>query len=130
MTRTKKQLETILLAKAVKKFRKTNLEKIETRTIDNKQYKSEEYSIELAGFKFKLYMSKDLSKNKEDGHLWILDPKGYVFESFELSNKNYEPTLREMYSNIKNRILKYEEKQNRKQEKDFNRQLKRLDRIL
>ena len=130
MTRTKNQLESILLAKAVKKFRKTNLEKIETRKIDNDYYKLEEYLIELAGFKFKLYIGKDLNKNKEDGHLWILNPQGCIFESFDLSNKNYESTLREMYNNIKNRISKYEEKQDRKKGKEFDRNLKRLDRIL
>jgi hypothetical protein len=130
MTRTKKQLETILLAKAVKKFGKTKLEKIGVRKVDNDKYKSEEYSIELVGFKFKLYLSKDLSKNTEDGHLWILDPQGYVFESFDLSDKNYESTLREMYNHVKSRITKYEEKQDRKKEIEFNRNLRRLDRIL
>jgi hypothetical protein len=131
MTRTKKQLENILLVKALKRFTKTKIEKIEIRKpTDNKGYKSEEYSIKLSGFKFKLYFCEDLNQNSEKGHLWVLDSQGYLFENFDLSNENYAPTLKKMYNIVREKISVEKEKQNKRKEKEFNRNLKSLDRRL
>lgn len=130
MTRTKKQLENILLVRTAERFRKTKIEKIEIKKVSQNYRELEEYTIELAGFKFRLYFSKDLIKNQEEGHLWILNHQGYVFESFDLSNEYCKPVIIGIYEDIQKRILGCQEKQRKKEEREFNKNLKRLDRIL
>lgn len=123
MTKTKKQLENTLLDRTVKKFKKTKLEKIQPHRKDED---TKEYFIEKYGFKFRLYLDKDL----KDGHLWILNSKGYIFESFDLSNKKYAPIIKNMYEEIRKRVIEQKEKENRIVKREFNRNLKRLDRLL
>jgi hypothetical protein len=123
MTRTKKQLENTLLDRTVKRFRKTKLNKIQP---SRKDEDTKEYFIEKNGFKFRLYLDEDL----KDGHLWVLNSKGYIFESFDLSDKKYAPVIKNIYEEIRKRVIKQKEKENQRVEREFNRNLKRLDRLL
>jgi hypothetical protein len=130
MTRTKKQLENILLVKTAKRFKKTKLSKIDVQITENLEHYTEKYVIEVSGFKLKLFLSENLVKNLETYGLWIQKPDGYLFETFESDNEKYAPVLKEMYESIKKREQKSNEKDTKKEEKEFNKKLRRLDRII
>jgi hypothetical protein len=128
MAKTKKQLEKVLLEntlldRAVKKFRRTKLSKIQP---ERKDEDTREYILEKYGFKFRLYLNESLG----DGHLWILNPKGYMFESFDLSNENYAPKIRKMYEEIRERVIIQKGKQKSREERDDDKNLRRFDRRL
>jgi hypothetical protein len=130
MTRTNKQLENILLVKTVNRFRKTKLSQVDSQISENSEYHIEKYTIEVNGFKLKLSLSKNLAKNSDEYKLWVIKPDGYLFEAFESNNENYAPILKQMYEDVTARIANSQKKDQKREEREFNRKLRKLDRII
>jgi hypothetical protein len=142
MTRTKKQLENekklkderkekleesklekTLLDRTAKRFKKTELNRIQP---EKKDENTKEYFIEKYGFKFRLY----LNENSKEGHLWVLDSKGYLFKSFDLSEEKYASAIKNMYEEIHQRIIYEKGKQIEREKREHKKNLRRLDRPL
>ena len=130
MTRTKKQLENILLVKTAKRFKRTKQQKISLQTIGNSESYGKRYTLEVHEFKFELSFLKNLSSKLEEYKLWIIKPDGYLFETFESDNENYAPILKQMYEGLVERMKSIKIRNKEKEEREFNRRLRKLNRII
>ena len=117
MTRTQKQLENALFTRAIKRFTRMSLDNLSP---EKKDENTNEYRFEKYGFTFRL----------GENYLWILGPDRYIFESFDSSDEEYASIIKSAYEGLRQRVVSSKERQDKKQEREFNRNLKRLNRFL
>ena len=128
MIKHNKQLESILLAKAVKRFKRTNI-----RDLDIKKYIKEDinggsYSLRVDGFK--IIFGYNIQEENSNYNLTILTAEGIVVEQFNNTNSGYLPLLKEIYESTNKKIVDSKEKEKEENDKQFEKRLKRLKRIL
>jgi|WetSurMetagenome_2_1015567.scaffolds.fasta_scaffold14630_5 hypothetical protein len=127
----KKHLEDRLLVRTAKRFKRINFSRVENNPAAGVfPSRMDEYIINVRGFKEKLFLTENLENGSKQYSLWIVRPDGYLFETFEDKNELYAPVLKEMYENIKEKAIQYEEKQKKKKEKEAKRNERRYYRSI
>ncbi len=125
-----KQLENDVLKRAVQRFRKTNLDRIETLSEHNALFELTSYSLKIKDFTLRLSYSKQLSNHHEICELSLNAPDGYSTDYFNSLNQDYSPLLMETYFNLRRRFAEQAEQEEIKNIKENEKKLRWLKRVL
>jgi hypothetical protein len=77
-----------------------------------------------------MHYYNDRSRGQEEFTLALLKCEGELIQWFDNSNPDYEPILREIYQDIKERKKSFERENERKDKKMHEQDLRKLGRIL
>jgi len=127
MTKDNNLDKKILLAGAIKKFRKINPKDIEKK--GNSLHP--EYSIKINGFVLTLkYIETGSPQENEDNEeygLHLITNYRYIGECVE---RIKDDSLKELYKEVDKKITSYDNKKEGKDKRKFNRRLRKLERLL
>jgi len=129
---TNEELEKkLILEKAKKRFSRTKLGDLKEVPFSTSDHiKSVSYYLSFDKFELRMHYYNDRSRGKEEFTLALLKCEGELIQWFDNSNPDYEPILREIYQDIKERKKSFERENERKDKKMHEQDLRKLGRIL
>ena len=124
------KLESILLAKAVKRFQRTPIKKMEVREEVRENLERATYILGVGKFKIIFHYFADSIKGEEKYNLSIRNSNEREVEYYDESKDSSLQLLKEIYESTKKRIVESQEEEEKEEEKKFEKGLNRLKRIL